>query len=249
MVADSRTGGTSRVHRMSEANEEDGGRAVDRLRRRLLGKPSIVYRSVTERPEVALTFDDGPSRWTEEIAAIFEEHDCRATFFIRGAAIEKHPQQVAALTQAGHELGNHLWSHSNAAEQGRAEIRAEVKRTAHAIRLAGGRRPRLLRPPYCDAPEKVADAARWVGVKMVVLRSIGTGDWRAESPQAVSEPVLESAVAGDIVCMHDGISPDDRDTDSREVTVAAVKRLVPALLERGLQPVTVSQLFAASQQT
>jgi peptidoglycan/xylan/chitin deacetylase (PgdA/CDA1 family) len=196
------------------------------------------------RAEVALTFDDGPSPWTGEIAAALEGHGCRATFFIRGAAIEERPEVLAAIARAGHEVGNHLWSHPDATGLSRAEIRAEIKRTADAIGAVTGQRPQLVRPPYCKAPHAVAIASRWMGVKAIVQRSIASGDWDARAPESVSEPLLEGAIAGDIIGLHDGISPDERDTDSREVTVSAVKRLIPGLLERGLQPVTVSQLLA-----
>jgi peptidoglycan-N-acetylglucosamine deacetylase len=232
------------VHRVDETEQNGGVPAARRLGWRLMGRPAIAYRGTSGRAELALTFDDGPSRWTEEIAATLEEHGCRATFFIRGAAIEERPQNLAALAQAGHELGNHLWSHTDATNQSRAEIRAEIKRTATAIRAVTGRRPRLVRSPYCKAPQAVADAARWTGVRVIVQRSIGSEDWRASAPEEVSEPVLEGAEPGDIVCLHDGVSPNRRDSASREVTAAAVKRLVPGLLERGLRPVTVSRLLA-----
>jgi len=214
------------------------------LRRRLLGGPGIVYRGTSDRAEVALTFDDGPSRWTAEIAATLEEHDCRGTFFVRGSAIEHHPQVLVALAQAGHELGNHLWSHGDPTAQSRDEIRSEIRQTGDAVRAVTGRSPRLVRPPYCRAPQVVADAARRTGVRAVVQRSLGAADWCAKSPEEVSIPLLEGAIAGDIVCLHDGISSERRQADSRDVTVAAMKQLVPGLLERGLQPVTVSRLLA-----
>jgi len=215
-----------------------------RLRRGLLGHPRIVYRSTAGRDEVALTFDDGPSRWTAEIAATLEQHGCRGTFFVRGSAIEARPHDLVALAEAGHELGNHLWSHGDPAAQSRAEIRAEIEQTVSAIHAACGQRPRLIRPPYCRAPEAVADAASRTGARAIVQRSIGAADWQAKSSEEVCEPILEYIEAGDIVCLHDGISSDKRDSDSREPTVEAVKRMVPALLERGLQPVTVSALLA-----
>lgn len=203
----------------------------------------IVHRGAGLRREIALTFDDGPSRWTTEIATVFEEHGVRATFFLRGAAVEEQPEVVAALADAGHELGNHLWSHRNASTLSRDEIRAEIDRTAEAIVAAGAPRPNFVRPPYFGAPERVAEAAARTGVDIVVLRSIGSADWAADSAEQIVVPVMTNAEAGDIVCLHDGISSDKRDSDSREPTVSAVKRLVPALLERGLRPVTVSQLL------
>jgi peptidoglycan/xylan/chitin deacetylase (PgdA/CDA1 family) len=206
-------------------------------------RPEIVSRGDGRRPEIALTFDDGPSRWTAGIAAIFEERGCRATFFLRGRAVEERPEVVAALAAAGHELGNHLWSHSDSTTLTQGELRAELERTADAVEQAGGGRPDLVRPPYFKGPEEVAAAAAGCGIRAVVLRSIAVSDWNAGSAEEIFDPVMERAGPGDIVCLHDGISSDKRDTDSREPTAEAVRLIVPALFERGLRPVTVSRLL------
>jgi peptidoglycan/xylan/chitin deacetylase (PgdA/CDA1 family) len=211
-----------------------------------IGEPRVLSRSDGRRPEIALTFDDGPSRWTAEIAGVFEQHGCHATFFLRGPAVEERPEQVAALAAAGHELGNHLWSHSDSTTLSREELRDELERTADAVEAAGGPRPDLVRPPYFRGPENVAEAAAGCAVRAVILRSIAVDDWKAESAEQIYDPVIERAGPGDIVCLHDGVSSDKRDTDSREPTAEAVRRVVPALLERGLRPVTVSQLLESS---
>ena len=209
-----------------------------------MDRPPLVSRGSGERSEIALTFDDGPGRWTSQIAGTLEEHGCNATFFLRGPAVEELPARVAALAAAGHELGNHLWSHSDSATLSREELREELRRTADAVEAAGGRRPDLVRPPYFKGPENVAEAAAGCGVRAVILRSIAVSDWSAGSAEEIYDPVIERAGPGDIVCLHDGISSDKRDTDSREPTAEAVRRLLPALLERGLRPVTVSQLLS-----
>ena len=206
-------------------------------------QPPLVNRGDGGRAEIALSFDDGPGRWTAEIAAVFAAHGCHATFFLRGPAVEERPEQVAALAAAGHELGNHLWSHSDSTTLSREELRAELERAADAVEAAGGPRPDLVRPPYFKGPENVAEAAAGCGVRAVILRSIAVSDWSAGSAEEIYDPVMERAGPGDIVCLHDGISSDKRDTDSREPTAEAVRRLVPALLERGLRPVTVSRLL------
>lgn len=212
--------------------------------RRLAGHPPVVYRAERRPEAVALTFDDGPSEWTAGIAAALERHGCRGTFFMRGAAVAERPADAAAIAQAGHEVGNHLWSHSDPATQSRSELAAEIDRTAAAIREATGRAPDLVRPPYCGAPRAVARAAKGSGVRLVVLRSVDPADWSLESADAIAERVLAEVGPGDIVCMHDGMPEASSGTRSRAPTVAAVERLVPDLLERGLEPVTVSRLLA-----
>jgi peptidoglycan/xylan/chitin deacetylase (PgdA/CDA1 family) len=218
-------------------------RAVRTVGRRVLGRPSIIKRAPHGPPAVALTFDDGPSEWTGQIAAALEEHGCRGTFFMRGPAVEERPETVAALASAGHELGNHLWTHSDPTEQSRVALRSEIIATAKAILAAGAPKPALVRPPYCGAPQAVARAASHTGTGFIVLRSVDPADWKATSADDVFDGVMSTVSAGDIVCLHDGIPPGSRGTASRTATVSAVKRMIPALLDRGLPPVTVSMLL------
>jgi len=210
---------------------------------RILRRPRVVYRGPVAREAVALTFDDGPSPWTAPIAQALERYGCRGTFFLLGTAVERDPTAVAALARAGHELGNHLWSHADPERQSRAQLRDEIKRTAAAIRRSSSLTPRVVRPPYCGAPRPVAAAARGIA-DLVVLRSVDPADWCAPSPEVIVEKVLHAIGPGDIVCLHDGIAPGNSGTDSRAATAAAVEELVPALLARGLRPVTVSELLA-----
>lgn len=218
--------------------------AARSLARRALRRPPVIHRAPGAPPRVALTFDDGPSEWTGAIADALEAHGCRGTFFVLGPAVERHPELLARLAGAGHEVGNHLWSHADPLAQAPAEIRAELDRTAAAVAAAVGARPRLVRPPYCGAPAKVARAASRGGADLVVIRSVDPEDWRADSAGEIVDRVLATVGAGDIVCLHDGIAPGNRGTPSRAPTAEAVARLVPALLERGLRPVTVTELLA-----
>lgn len=205
-------------------------------------RPRIVSRGDEGRREVALTFDDGPSRWTAEVASVFERHGCRATFFMRGPAVEELPDCAAALAESGHELGNHLWSHGDARTLRRSELRTELRRTADAIFSATGRHADLVRPPFLKGAEEVVEAAGGCGVRAVVLASVAAPDWNGSRPDRIVDAVLGPAGPGDIVCLHDGISPDRPASETRQATVDAVARVVPALLECGLRPVTVSQL-------
>lgn len=216
-----------------------------RVAYRLLGLPPVISRGPGHPLAIALTFDDGPSEWTLEIARALEAHGCRGTFFLLGSAVEQRPEVVRALAASGHELGNHLWSHGDPENQSRSTILAEIEKAADAISSAGGVRPRLVRPPYCGAPYAVARAAaKCSNDPLIILRSVDPGDWRAGEPAEIVSAVLAKLRPGDIVCLHDGIAPNNKGRTSRSATVAAVAELVPKILERGLRPVTVSELLA-----
>jgi len=208
----------------------------------LFRRPQPVYHGRRDRPAVALTFDDGPSRWTTAIADALERHGCRGTFFLLGASLEADARPAAALAAAGHELGNHLYSHHDPAELTDRELLSELARTDALIHGATGVEPRLVRPPYCSDPKRVARIAG--RDRPVVLRTVDPADWREGDPAAIVAAVLEQAVAGDIVLLHDGVPPVNRGTPTRDATVAAVEELVPALVGRGLRSVTVSELLA-----
>lgn len=217
-----------------------------RLRRvadRLLGLPPVVYSVQRAAPLVALTFDDGPSRWTPEVTAALDRLDARASFFMRGAAVEENPSLAADVARAGHDVGNHLWSHTDPGEQTREELADEISATADTIAAATGSAPWMVRPPYCGAPRAVARAARGTPTRAVVLRSVDPEDWNLESADEIADRTLAEVVGGDIVCLHDGIPDQSSGTASRAPTLAALDRIVPGLRERGLEPVTLSRLL------
>ena len=215
-----------------------------RLVGRALRHPRVVSRGPGGRGRIALTFDDGPSAWTPGIAEALQAHGCRGTFFLTGAAVRGDPAAAAALAGAGHETANHLWTHTDPAQQSPAELRDEVRRTVAMIEAATGTPPVLVRPPYCAAPHALARAAAGGPTRFVVTRSVDPADWDEDDPGVIADRVLSRAGDGDIVCLHDGVSPRNSGRPTRAATVEAVRRLVPALLDRGLRPVTVSELLA-----
>ena len=219
----------------------------ERLRRiadRARGIPPVVHSAPARPPAVALTFDDGPSRWTLGVAEALERAGGAGTFFMRGEAVVEMPDVARALAAAGHEVANHLWSHSDPDEQSPQELADEVERTADAIADATGALPSLVRPPYCGAPREVARAARGAGVRAIVLRSVDPADWSGPPAEEIAHRVLAKVGPGDIVCMHDGMPVGSSGSDTRAPTVAAVEIMLPELARRGLEPVTVSRLLA-----
>ena len=200
---------------------------------------------VTE-PLLALTFDDGPSPWTDPILNLLAERGAKATFFILGVSISGNEDLLRRIVSGGHELGNHTQNHLDPAHVSDEVLIEELRSAAEAIADTVGLAPRLVRPPYGGDPRRMSRAARAIGAGPVIMMSVDPGDWRHREAGPIVEHVLEHARPGSIVDLHDGIPPDNNGAPSRQATVDAVAELVPALQQRGFRLVTVSDLLAAS---
>src|SRR5690606_36885171 len=98
----------------------------------------IVSSVDTREKVIALTFDDGPTAaYTNEVLAILAQYGVKATFFVTGREVEENPESARSIVEAGHELGNHSWSHSNMSLFSLGRIPEEVERTDAAIRATG----------------------------------------------------------------------------------------------------------------
>lgn len=198
----------------------------------------IVPRVETESKVVALTFDDGPrSDTVDEILAVLAKHGVKATFFVCGAELEKHPEAAAKLVRAGHELGNHSYSHKRMVFQSPTFIREEFERTDALIRAAGHRGPIHVRAPYC----KKLVGLPWYFAKHDRIHV--TFDVEPESDPEVDASIglliaqtIFETQPGSIVLLH----PWYR---GRERSRAAIEPIVVGLKEKGYQFVTVNQLL------
>jgi peptidoglycan/xylan/chitin deacetylase (PgdA/CDA1 family) len=198
-----------------------------------------VWRGSTGRRSVALTFDDGPSESTPAILDLLAQHRVPATFFQVGANVDRLPEVARAVAAAGHAIGNHSYTHPLFCFRSPAFIEADLRRAQQTIRASTGVEPEWFRAPY---------GVRWFGMGLAQRRLALTGvmwsaigrDWRLNSAD-VYRRLANGASNGAILCLHDG-----RELQSRPditVTVEAVRRLLPALLEQGYRFETVSQLL------
>jgi peptidoglycan/xylan/chitin deacetylase (PgdA/CDA1 family) len=192
------------------------------------------------RPEVALTFDDGPHwPYTGQVLDILERYGVPATFFCIGLNAAGHSEEVARIREQRHGLGNHTWSHPFLIELSRDELAEQVARTAEAIAQAGGGPPpRLFRPPYGSRNPEVAG---WLAemVSTIVLWDVAPDDWSMPGTDTIARIVLERARPGSIVLLHDG-------GGERSQTVAALPAIIEGLLSRGYRLVLVDDLVPAT---
>jgi peptidoglycan/xylan/chitin deacetylase (PgdA/CDA1 family) len=190
---------------------------------------------------VALTFDDGPSPHTEAIADLIAEHGGAGTFFVLGDKIPGHEALLRRMVATGHELGNHTYSHPHCGRLEEAALRAELTRAQEAITEASGRAPVTVRPPYGEDAERVRAVGAGMGLACV-LWDVDPIDWRERKVERIVRRVLNGVNDGAIVDFHDGWPSNHRGIRDRTPTVDALREILPELVRRGYQPVTVSAM-------
>lgn len=180
-------------------------------------------------PLVYLTFDDGPApRWTPKIQEVLERYGARATFFVIGEEVDRHPEVVRRLIDSGHAVANHTYTHSSLVELDDTALAEEIEATDRAVVEAIGgpsTGTRCLRPPFGAIDAATIDRVARLG-KDVVVWDIDTRDWSNPGVDAIAREVLSEAQPGAIVLMHDGVG-------DRTQTVAALEQILPELAARG----------------
>ena len=195
-----------------------------------------AFRSVKNSDmKIALTFDDGPHpALTQRILDILARYNVKATFFMVGVNVENYPDAARAVFEAGHEIGNHTYSHRILNRLTHEEIDAEIEGCESVLEELCEYRPRLFRPPQgAINPQVEADADQ--NDYSLILWSLDTRDWEDKNAARIAREVVSSAKAGDIILMHDYIGHGSRTPEALEI-------LLPELLARGFKPVTVSEL-------
>ena len=180
---------------------------------------------------VYLTFDDGPSEYTLRIKALLDQYGMKATFFMIGQQVGQRQDVVRRLAAEGFAIGDHTWDHTDLSKASTQRFLSEVDVTRSAIRRVTGRTTTCLRPPYGATNSSTRALARRDGFK-VVLWDVDPQDWARPGTDAIVSNVLGHTRAGSIVLMHDG-------GGERSQTLAALRRILPALRSRGLTSVAL----------
>lgn len=183
-----------------------------------------------KRPVIALTFDDGPGKYTKTLLTELQKYNARATFFIVGTNAERYPEEIQMMKEIGCELGNHSTTHKKFTELDSEGIKSEIRQTDEAIAAAVGKGASLVRPPYGAVNDTVRESVD----RPMIMWSLDTADWLKKDAEKIAEYVLNHAEDGDIILMH----------DIHKFSVDSVIQLLPKLTENGYQLVTVSELAA-----
>ena len=203
----------------------------------------MIKKVDTEEKVVALTFDDGPTKNTGRVLEVLEGLDVKATFYLTGREISENMDRAKAIVQAGHEVGNHTYSHPQMVLKTLSFVEKEVEDTNWLIREAGYEGPITFRPPYF---KKLLMLPYYLSTQgtLTVLADVEpeTSLGFKASASDLTQATVEAVEPGSIILLHVMY-------DSREEAVKALPEIVGKLRDRGYRFVTIGELLEYGSKT
>tara|TARA_R110002110_G_scaffold65206_5_gene180092 strand:+ start:36500 stop:37207 length:708 start_codon:yes stop_codon:yes gene_type:complete len=191
----------------------------------------------TDQKVVALTFDDGPSKpYTEQILAILDKHNVKATFYLLGVSIKSYPEIVKQTIKSGHELGNHSMYHKKLKNKNADSIAREVSNVDELIKKMGYTKELTFRSPYGQVSPSIQQAMDKLGKKNVLFSYLPK-DWEGPAAKVIHDRIMTRVRPGFIITLHDG-------GKRRQTTVEATEMLIESLQSQGYRFVTITELLS-----
>jgi peptidoglycan/xylan/chitin deacetylase (PgdA/CDA1 family) len=193
------------------------------------GKEGLVTHGPRDRDVVALTFDDGPSPYTDEFLEVLRDQGVDATFFEIGQEVPGREEVMRRILREGSEIANHTTHHESFPSY------SDLAMTSALIRAGTHFQPCLFRPPGGGVDAAVIEAAALAGMETVTW-DVDPTDWSNPGSGAVYSRVIDAVRPGSIVVMHDG-------GGDRSGTLAALGPIIETLRGRGYRFATVTELL------
>jgi peptidoglycan/xylan/chitin deacetylase (PgdA/CDA1 family) len=203
-----------------------------------------LTRGIRGSKQIALTYDDGPNDpHTLNLLDLLAKHNVRATFFMIGRYVQQRPDIARAVTQAGHVIGNHTFTHPRLIFESAARTRTQLLDCQQALEEAIGKHSNLFRPPFGGRRPATLRVARDLGL-LTVMWNVPSYDWRVSPAAAIEQKVASQIGGGDIVLLHDG---DYRAMGAdRAQTIIATENLIRRYKDQGYEIVTIEQMLPIS---
>ena len=181
------------------------------------------------KPMVAITYDDGPcGEYTDRILDVLEANGAKATFFVIGNRVQSYQEQVKRAYNMGCQIGNHTIDHTVLLGYSESVVADKVNSCDAEIEKIIGVKTTVFRPPgggYNQTVFSVVD-------KPVIMWSIDPMDWKYQNADYIYNHIMSRVGDGDIILLH----------DIHYQTVLASERLIPYLVSKGYQLVTIEEL-------
>ncbi|MBZ4668480.1 MAG: peptidoglycan-N-acetylglucosamine deacetylase [Epulopiscium sp.] len=176
---------------------------------------------------VALTFDDGPSKYSKEIVDILKEYGIGGTFFFIGLNVKKYPEHVKYIHSNGYSIGTHSMNHSNLPTLSNEKQEKELIQSSQLIESLTGEKLSLFRPPYGAMNQNVKDLANQYGYK-IILWNNDPEDWRNKDADAIVNHIKNTDISGSIILLHES-----------QAVIDALPRIINYLKEQNLEIVSL----------
>ena len=176
---------------------------------------------IDHRKLISLTFDDGPNpEVTEKLLAVLDKHQVKATFFMMGGFVEKYPEIARKVRDAGHQIGNHTYTHPDMAKESDEGVKKQIQYAQEAIQEATGVTPTLYRLPFGSGGKRVVDLLQPM---TSIVWNVDSEDWKSHDKDMIIEQVLSHLQPKSVILMH----------DTHISTVEAIDVLIPIFKEKG----------------
>jgi peptidoglycan/xylan/chitin deacetylase (PgdA/CDA1 family) len=190
----------------------------------IAGGKKATCKATVAKKWVALTFDDGPGKYTDKLLKTMKKQGVRSTFFVVGQMAKGRASTLKEMVKNGNEIGNHTYAHNGS----EGALMSALSRTDKIVKKATGKKTALMRPPG----GAINSVTRRCG-KPIILWSVDPKDWRDRNSSTVYKRVMDGAKSGGIILLHD-IHP---------TSVDAAVRIMKAMKKKGYAFVTVSELL------
>ena len=218
------------MSRSSHAEMGDGISLPDNTRD--IGCPAII-RGSSRRKQLALTFDDGPEPiLTARLLSTLKSLGIKATFFVIGEKVDKHPDLVRQMVADGHEVENHSYYHLRMARIPKEMVTWEIQQGAKAIERAIGKRPLFMRPPGGEFSAQVA-AACAQQQSILALWSQDPADYEQPAHSVITQRLLQSTRNGGIILLHEKV----------QSTMLALPAFAATARKRGYEFVRLDEMW------
>lgn len=177
---------------------------------------------------IALTFDDGPSKYTKDIREVLNTYKINATFFLVGNKVNQYQEILKKLKQDGNCFGNHTYSHKWLSKEKKQTIKKEIENTNQVIEDTLNYKVRYFRPAYGAINKTV----RKLTDLDIIFWNIDSQDWKVKNSKQIAYNIINHAKDEGIILMHDMYSR----------SVNALKIFIPYLQTKGYQFVTIEEL-------
>jgi peptidoglycan-N-acetylglucosamine deacetylase len=193
----------------------------------------LTYQVETKEKVIALSFDDGPTKNVDKILPLLNQYKAKATFFLIGNDIEKHPEEANKLIKSGHQIGNHTYSHKRMVLKSPSFIKEEIENTDELIRKYGYTGEIDFRPPY---GKKLVGLPYYLNKhkRETIMWSLEPDTYTTSTDEKV-EYVVENIKPGSIILLHPMY-----DQTGGEIQV--IEDILRELTKKGYKFVTVDEL-------